>query len=317
MSYAPELSAGACRSLGDSLLLAAGFTSHQEDDAVIEDRPAIAVIVQNAHQDVVVASLSQVHSSYVGDTVAHDPEHITATPSSAPSSPIRDPMPLGPLPRAPSTPITLLVPPQPRSPTLSDWRSFLFDSVEPDLVGLEATISAQPASANRLRSNAASQVPAYKPAPLFFAARHSRRINTPQLDILSRPGWSGKQLNNEQGSPSSPRASPRSPLRILQEPGSPTASASSLFDEDEKTGGIVTTDDRLLTPKASQPPSESDAALYECFGRQALFDMAKRHGFDGDTVKEVFTTTGDLKKTDAVLLKMREAAEAAKMVMLG
>ncbi|KAF7330977.1 Myb-DNA-bind-2 domain-containing protein [Mycena venus] len=56
--------------------------------------------------------------------------------------------------------------------------------------------------------------------------------------------------------------------------------------------------------------SANDHILFEHVGLQALMEMAKNHGFGLEVVRNVYARSGDLRKTDEVLLRMRRKAEA-------
>ncbi|KAJ7062875.1 hypothetical protein C8F01DRAFT_1135555 [Mycena amicta] len=74
-------------------------------------------------------------------------------------------------------------------------------------------------------------------------------------------------------------------------------------------------------PRPSSLPSSvqgspTAAALHADVGVQTLLVMAENHGFSLQVVENVFTRTRSIAKTDAILLKLRETADAAVEAML-
>ncbi|KAJ6544143.1 hypothetical protein B0H19DRAFT_296435 [Mycena capillaripes] len=57
--------------------------------------------------------------------------------------------------------------------------------------------------------------------------------------------------------------------------------------------------------------SANDRPLIEQLGLQTLMAMAQNHGFNMEVVRNLYARTGDLQKTDEILLRMRQTAEAA------
>ncbi|KAJ7130780.1 hypothetical protein C8R43DRAFT_1024978 [Mycena crocata] len=70
-------------------------------------------------------------------------------------------------------------------------------------------------------------------------------------------------------------------------------------------------------PGAALSISATDRAFIEQLGlQQAIAAMAANHSFDMEVVRNAYQMTGDLAKTDEILLQMRRAAEAAGQAAL-
>ncbi|KAJ7601431.1 hypothetical protein DFH06DRAFT_446447 [Mycena polygramma] len=122
--------------------------------------------------------------------------------------------------------------------------------------------------------------------------RHSFPAALPRIDFESIRGSPAPAAAPRQSLP--PRPPPHRP---------PPARRHSLFSP-------------RAPPSTSVSPvqysaSTSDRLLIEQLGLQTLMAMARNHGFGIEVVRNVFQRSGDLQKTDQILLHMRRTAEAA------
>nr|GAT49892.1 predicted protein [Mycena chlorophos] len=139
-----------------------------------------------------------------------------------------------------------------------------------------------------------------------FVSADSRRRSVPASGSIARVDFNKKRiLRQSLPPPALLREHPREQRRV---------SAPQLHRE----GSIFSF--RSPWPSASLAASlqgsPSDLALAADIGAQTLLGMAQNHGFGIDIVKNLFARTRDLARTDAVLLKMRQTAEAAGEAML-